>query len=447
MNDRSGAVPRRATAGRALGVCAAAAVAMLAVPNQAQAIPAPPTDAQLSAGEAFLSSGFAELGSRVNGTFGSNGAAPAGYHPNVDTRLGFRADRGQDGWGVGTDDGDFFMPGSPYEAWGIQAGDAGTTRWNTNGATAIAGAYSGPTATAGSASATWNSSAPVDGVTVQQVISLTAGSAALTADVTLTNTTGSTMTNLYYIRAVDPDNCQTAVGTTVCDSDGDGVADSGGNFQTRNTLVSEVSAGDPRSSVSASQADGSYLELRTDATGSLTALVSASACFNPNGLDDFYATPPTVAGCTLSTTKGDTTFADTHVYLVIKTDSLAAGASRTFQFGYLLTLNATKTAQTITFPQPAGTARSAGPVTMAATASSGLAVAYTSQTTSVCTVSGSSVTLVAAGTCTIAARVGGQSLALVAGLCAGVLAVGIGSVIAAYARAIRHDVTAALRAE
>ena len=118
---------------------------------------------------------------------------------------------------------------------------------------------------------------------------------------------------------------------------------------------------------------GLGLELRTDATGSLTALVSASACFNPNGLDDFYATPPTVACCTLSTTKGDTTFADTHVYLVIKTDSLAAGASRTFQFGYLLTLNATKTAQTITFPQPAGTARSAGPVTMAATASSGLA--------------------------------------------------------------------------
>jgi outer membrane protein OmpA-like peptidoglycan-associated protein len=65
-------------------------------------------------------------------------------------------------------------------------------------------------------------------------------------------------------------------------------------------------------------------------------------------------------------------------------------------------------AQTITFPQPADTRVDQGPVTLGATASSGLTVAYTSSTTSVCTVAGSSVTLLTTGTCTITAAQSGN---------------------------------------
>lgn len=64
--------------------------------------------------------------------------------------------------------------------------------------------------------------------------------------------------------------------------------------------------------------------------------------------------------------------------------------------------------QTITFPQPADIALNAGPVTLTATASSGLQVSYTSETPSVCTVAGSSVTLVSVGTCTIDADQAGN---------------------------------------
>ncbi len=66
-------------------------------------------------------------------------------------------------------------------------------------------------------------------------------------------------------------------------------------------------------------------------------------------------------------------------------------------------------AQTITFPALADTLVSAGPVALSATASSGLAVVFTSTTTSVCTVAGSSATLVAAGTCTVTASQPGQT--------------------------------------
>ncbi len=61
----------------------------------------------------------------------------------------------------------------------------------------------------------------------------------------------------------------------------------------------------------------------------------------------------------------------------------------------------TKVPQTISFTQPPDTALTGGPVALSATATSGLPVSFISTTTGVCTVSGSSVTLVSAGTCTI----------------------------------------------
>ncbi len=78
----------------------------------------------------------------------------------------------------------------------------------------------------------------------------------------------------------------------------------------------------------------------------------------------------------------------------------AAAVSRSF--------SVTKLTQTITFAplpgQPYGTA----PFTVSATATSGLPVSFASTTTPVCTVSGSTVTLVEAGTCTIKATQAGN---------------------------------------
>jgi hypothetical protein len=66
--------------------------------------------------------------------------------------------------------------------------------------------------------------------------------------------------------------------------------------------------------------------------------------------------------------------------------------------------------QTIEFAQPPDTTSNAGPITLDASASSGLLVSYTSSTTSVCTVSGASVTLLSVGTCTITATQDGNGL-------------------------------------
>ena len=69
----------------------------------------------------------------------------------------------------------------------------------------------------------------------------------------------------------------------------------------------------------------------------------------------------------------------------------------------------TQAAQTITFGTLSDKALGTAPFTVAATSSSGLAVSFSSQTVAACTVSGTTVTLVAVGTCTIQATQGGNA--------------------------------------
>ncbi|HZQ61861.1 MAG TPA: FG-GAP-like repeat-containing protein, partial [Casimicrobiaceae bacterium] len=67
-----------------------------------------------------------------------------------------------------------------------------------------------------------------------------------------------------------------------------------------------------------------------------------------------------------------------------------------------------KVAQTISFAALGNRASGSAPFTVSATASSGLAVTFSSQTNAVCTVAGSTVTLVATGACTIRAAQAGN---------------------------------------
>jgi hypothetical protein len=104
-------------------------------------------------------------------------------------------------------------------------------------------------------------------------------------------------------------------------------------------------------------------------------------------------------------------------------------------------------AQTITFGQPPEV-RAGVPVTLSASASSGLPVSFGSDTPSVCMVAGASVTMVAAGTCSVTASQGGSGryaaapdvtrsfqVTLVASKAAGVRVIFLAAVILAAAAA------------
>src|SRR5436305_11551707 len=73
-----------------------------------------------------------------------------------------------------------------------------------------------------------------------------------------------------------------------------------------------------------------------------------------------------------------------------------------------VTVTTTKSDQTITFPAIAPFSWNGGSATLSATASSGLAVTYSVQS-GPCSVSGSTLTATAAGSCTIAADQAGDS--------------------------------------
>ncbi|HET9657240.1 MAG TPA: OmpA family protein [Kineosporiaceae bacterium] len=93
----------------------------------------------------------------------------------------------------------------------------------------------------------------------------------------------------------------------------------------------------------------------------------------------------------------------------------AATVTRGFAIG--------RSAQTITFPQPADVALTAGTATLDATASSGLTVSFTGRTPAVCTVSGRTATLLALGTCTVDAGQAGDAAYLAAPTVTGSFAV------------------------
>jgi streptogramin lyase len=95
---------------------------------------------------------------------------------------------------------------------------------------------------------------------------------------------------------------------------------------------------------------------------------------------------------------------------------VSANASTSARVGHITVLGQQITvtqnglrAQTITFGTLSNQVFGAAPFTVGATASSGLTVSFNSLTTSVCTVSGSQVTLIALGTCTVQATQTGSS--------------------------------------
>lgn len=170
-------------------------------------------DADLVGDSAFVRNSWVQAGLKLNGSFGSADDAPAGYNSllldadpsdNEYGNLGLIADTNEDGFGGNDDGGDFFLPGSPYEGWGIKV-DGNDPLTNTDSDTAIAGSWTS-SETSGDASVTWQSTSAADGIEITQVVSApAAGDHLIHVAVTLHNTDSAAHT-VFYARQVDPDN-------------------------------------------------------------------------------------------------------------------------------------------------------------------------------------------------------------------------------------------------
>ena len=170
-----------------------------------------PAQADTVDGNVFLQGTYAEIGIGPNGTFGSLVAAPAGFHPHIyDDRLGFVADYQKDGWGVSDPPygGDYFVPGSPWEGFGIEC-TGGSAQ---NGGGSATGDISPVSLTEGSGlTADWVGTVSICGstLTVTHHYYMNADWTYMKVDTTIANTGGSPVTALTFGRGVDPDNDQT----------------------------------------------------------------------------------------------------------------------------------------------------------------------------------------------------------------------------------------------
>ena len=168
--------------------------------------------AQLVSGNSFMQGSFVEVGVTPCGSYGTSPAPPPGYHPrSPGGGMGFVADFGRDGWSTGSPSycGDYFLPGSPVEGWGVEV--SGTSYINSDvcGISNIPGSILSYTSVGGVMTTIWQgtvSSGPGAGLRITQTTTLKAADLFFITSISLCNTTGSTMTNVYYGRNVDPDN-------------------------------------------------------------------------------------------------------------------------------------------------------------------------------------------------------------------------------------------------
>ena len=133
--------------------------------------------------------------------------------------FGFVANPQLDGWGLY--DGDFFTSGTPENGFGIEV--AGVNYSNNASGTLeqIPGSITGYETVGDCITVMWEGD--VANVHVTVVYKLVTTELYYTTEVTLENTSGATMTDVYYYRNVDPDNNVTI----------------GGGYSTLNTIVSQ----------------------------------------------------------------------------------------------------------------------------------------------------------------------------------------------------------------
>ena len=275
--------------------------------------------------EVFLGGNYIELGISSVGSFGTNGSKPANFIGTTrSTKIGMSNDA--DGFGVGTNLGiDYFLPGSPEERWVVG--------YNGN-QTASASALAGSSGTISITGVTNDSSGDTLKAThtavanntlqVQQIISFGVNDKFFKNTVTLTNTTGATLSDVRFMRSFDPDN-------TVF---------YGGGYSTFNR-VDDQTASTPGGSavVSATSLNDSY-QTAAGSTAKIlfysnesTARVAAFGFSNRNP----YAMPSQNTGYSIQTDGG--------ISIMFAVGSLAPGESKTVS--YYTSLDTRPVAETV----------------------------------------------------------------------------------------------------
>lgn len=275
--------------------------------------------AQIVSGNGYLIGTAVEIA--VDGVGGHEGTADwVGHHsrgglPAVP--YGFVANPSMDGWI--NYDGDFFTAGTPENGFGIEINGTNYSNnaWNSGTSTVFLKQIpqlpgSTITHTIEDQCITVEWTGKVAGVIINVKYHLIESNLFYTTEVTLTNTTGSALNNVYYYRNVDPDNNKALTG----------------NFSTTNKIVSQPGPDCIKALVSAEQAAPWPSYLGIGALGN-NFRVTHGGFSNRSGSDIWNATGG------LDGTIGSENTGDYAISLAYKTN-IPAGQTVNFQYAVVL---------------------------------------------------------------------------------------------------------------
>lgn len=153
-------------------------------------------------GDVFLQGDFIELGINSNGELGASGLVPDGFSSLFDGRLATAVD--PDGAASGASvQGDFTLPGTPFEGFSIGVGGSYAQVINGWGEYGYTSTGTADTSSEGRLSAT--SSGTAFDLAVTQEIAFNWSDSFYVTTVTLTNTTSTDMLDVVFMRTMDPD--------------------------------------------------------------------------------------------------------------------------------------------------------------------------------------------------------------------------------------------------
>jgi len=262
--------------------------------------------AQIVGSDAFLMAPGLEVGINTNGYEGSQALPPfPNHYRGFIGRLGFVANPQNDGWV--NYDGDFFMPGAPENRFGIEVD--GVTYFNSAavGSSIPSLGLSNYQTIDKCKLIDWDGA--VGGIDIHMTYKMDTTDYYYTVQVTLTNTTASDKSDVYFYKSLDPDNNQ----------------DVGWGFATVNTIVEQPIPGCPRALVTAEDNNGWNSYIGLGGIGE-NMRVAYGGFYVDDASDVYNAVGPYVG------TIGASMFSDQSIAICHKDNIIPAGESTTFEF-------------------------------------------------------------------------------------------------------------------
>lgn len=213
---------------------------------------------------------------------------------------------------------DYFLPGSPYEAFSAKYDISGVVTTATNFVTL---ANSGtiellPLGTDNVLTAKVTTTLS-NNLKVEQLITLGVEKKYFDNQVTLTNVGSSTLNNVAFVRSFDPDN----------------TVDIGGSYVTTQKIEQRVSEGDAATVVSATSQAGDAYSTRAGEAQSKIIYYSTDERSNVGfGSAFFGGTITNMLSTAAGQTKGATTTGDIGMGIILSAGTLATGSSATFNY-------------------------------------------------------------------------------------------------------------------